>query len=113
MICLSPILQGLTVDISDDSLWALTILMFGLNLIFHNYNDFNKNDFIEFPDSLSINCAIFASVLLASRLNSTQDAFYLISFSCVLFGLFPITRRNIRSLNGFDILINNNITVVL
>lgn len=46
-------------------------------------------------DSLSTNAAIFASVLLASRLDTNVDVFGLLSFAVEWFSLFPIFRRHL------------------
>jgi phosphatidylinositol N-acetylglucosaminyltransferase subunit C len=69
LIGLTPILKNLTRDISDDTIWAFSLCMFICNLLFHDYGS-NPTTHTVFPDSLSINAAISASVLLSSRLES-------------------------------------------
>ena len=117
LLGLTPILKNLTKDISSDSIWFMTTLMFLANLLFHDYgssfsthtrfslsslsylNKFSPKKhalFVRFPDSLSINAAICASVLLASRLSSNMAVFSLMLFAVQLFALFPILRRSIR-----------------
>ncbi len=54
--------------------------------------------YIRFPGSFSINAAIFASVLLASRLESDMHVFGLILYAVEWFALFPILRRSIKVL---------------
>jgi phosphatidylinositol glycan class C protein len=88
-------LKTLTKDIASDSIWALTTLMLLANLAFHDYGS-TKSVSVEFPDSLSINAAIFASVLLASRLPLNLHVFALMSLSVQLFALFPIFSRYLR-----------------
>lgn len=56
--------------------------------------------FCRIPGSLSTNAAIFASVLLASRLNTNTDVFGLLSFAVEWFSLFPIFRRHLKDLNS-------------
>lgn len=62
------------------------------------------------PGSLSTNAAIFASVLLASRLDTNVDVFGLLSFAVEWFSLFPIFRRHLKDLNP---LIQIGVTVAM
>lgn len=48
----------------------------------------------SFPSALSINAAIFASVVLGSRLSSNADVFGLVLFAVEWFALFPLMRRD-------------------
>lgn len=41
LLGLSPILKTLTQDTSDDTIWALTLCLFGVNLLFHDYGSHN------------------------------------------------------------------------
>ncbi|KAG5462728.1 MAG: LOW QUALITY PROTEIN: phosphatidylinositol N-acetylglucosaminyltransferase-domain-containing protein [Olpidium bornovanus] len=50
----------------------------------------------RFPGSFSLNAAIFASVLLASRLSSNMHVFSLLAFAVEWFALFPILRRHLK-----------------
>jgi len=52
--------------------------------------------FDRFQAPTSLNAAIFASVLLASRLCSNLEVFALVFFSFQLFALFPILRHSLR-----------------
>ena len=92
LLGLSPMLKTLTKDIASDSLWAFTSFMFLANIAFHDYSS-TISITVRFPDSLSVNAAIFASVLMASRLNSNLQVFALMLLSVELFALFPIFRR--------------------
>ncbi|KAK2159059.1 hypothetical protein LSH36_159g02008 [Paralvinella palmiformis] len=47
--------------------------------------------------SLSLNAAIFASVCLASRLSTTWHAFTTITCAVEIFALWPVLRRNLRT----------------
>ncbi|KAI8988785.1 phosphatidylinositol N-acetylglucosaminyltransferase subunit C [Pilobolus umbonatus] len=96
--CLSPILKTLTSQISDDTIWALTVCCFLANILFHDYQSKTSNN-IKISGSLSTNAAVFASVLLASRLNTNLDVFGLLSFAVEWFSLFPIFRRHLKELS--------------
>ncbi|KAI8909723.1 phosphatidylinositol N-acetylglucosaminyltransferase subunit C [Gorgonomyces haynaldii] len=100
---LTPILKNLTREISDDTIWAFTLTMLLLNLLFHDYSSTNDTH-TRFPDSLSINAAMSAAVLLGSRLDSNQKVFVLMLTSILLFALFPILRRVQRNRSqSFDV----------
>ncbi|KAM3086995.1 glycosylphosphatidylinositol anchor biosynthesis [Clarireedia jacksonii] len=132
LLGLSPILKSLTLSTSSDSIWAMSFLLFTINIVFFDYaapsspssssSDFtttilsstaattsasgssggNKN----IPASLSTNAALMASTVLASRLPSTGQVFSLTLFSIEVFGLFPVFRRytRIHSFRGHLIL---------
>lgn len=101
LLGLSPILKSLTKSTSPDSIWAMSFLLFIINIFFFDYgtpapsssmNSSNKN----IPASLSTNAALMASTVLASRLPSTGQVFSLTLFSIEVFGLFPVFRRYAR-----------------
>lgn len=98
LLGLSPILKSLTRSTSSDSIWAMSFLLFTINIFFFDYgtppsiNSGNKN----IPASLSTNAALMASTVLASRLPSTGQVFSLTLFSIEVFGLFPVFRRYSR-----------------
>jgi len=98
LLGLSPILKSLTKSTSSDSIWAMSFLLFTVNIFFFDYgsppstNSGNKN----IPASLSTNAALMASTVLASRLPSTGQVFSLTLFSIEVFGLFPVFRRYSR-----------------
>jgi phosphatidylinositol glycan class C protein len=98
LVGLTPILKNLTRDVSDDTIWAFSIIMFLANLLFHDYGK-NSTTHTMFPDSLSINAAISASVLLASRLDSNIKVCLQMFSAVALFALFPIFRRSARVFN--------------
>lgn len=82
---LSPILKTLTETISTDTIYAMTILMFFIHLIFSKYGSSQ----ISPSDSLSITSSIFGSLMLASRLASPLYAFSLLTVSVQSFVLLP------------------------
>ncbi|KAI9333010.1 phosphatidylinositol N-acetylglucosaminyltransferase subunit C [Obelidium mucronatum] len=96
LVGLTPILKTLTKDTSNDTIWALSFFLFCTNLVFCDYGVVNV-DTVRYPDSFSINAAIFASVLLASRLSNNLKVFSLMSLSFEIFALFPILRRSLRA----------------
>ena len=77
-------LQFLTV-FSSDTIYALSTCCFLLNIIFHNYGNYSSLMF----SPVSLNCAIFVSVLLASRLDGTLHTFTLVLLSFVFFAFAP------------------------
>ena len=82
---LSPVLHTLTDTVSTDTIYAWSVLMMGVHLIFFDYNV--PAAFVS--KSLSINAAIFASVCLVSRLSTAFDAFVLLTISVIFFVLSP------------------------
>ena len=50
----------------------------------------------SFPGSLALNAAIFASVMLASRLSSQMDVFAFLAFAMQWFALFPVFRQRLK-----------------
>lgn len=92
---LSPVLRTLTKDTSKDTIWAMTVLFFCVNLAFHDYSTGNLTN-IRFPGSVSLNAAVLASVLLASQLDDNLCVFAFLSFALKWFALFPIFRRYLK-----------------
>ncbi|KAJ2508688.1 glycosylphosphatidylinositol anchor biosynthesis [Coemansia sp. RSA 2052] len=95
---LSPILRTLTKGTSKDSIWAMTVIFFGVNLAFHDYSTGNLTN-IRFPGSVSLNAAVLASVLLASQLDNNLSVFAFMSFALKWFALFPIFRRYLKRIS--------------
>ncbi|KAK3847414.1 MAG: phosphatidylinositol N-acetylglucosaminyltransferase subunit C [Linnemannia gamsii] len=109
LLGLTPILKTLTEKTSEDTIWALTVILFLANLAFHDYGSGNQRN-IKYPGSLSTNAAIFASVVLASRFKTNMHVFGLMSFAVQWFALFPMLRRQIRSISSRG---NLALTIVL
>ncbi|RDL31349.1 Uncharacterized protein BP5553_09558 [Venustampulla echinocandica] len=98
LLGLSPILKSLTRSTSSDSIWAMSFLLFTINIFFFDYgtpapSSSGKTANKNIPASLSTNAALMASTVLASRLPSTGQVFSLTLFSIEVFGLFPVFRR--------------------
>ncbi|XP_072157965.1 phosphatidylinositol N-acetylglucosaminyltransferase subunit C [Bemisia tabaci] len=83
---LAPILKTLTETISTDTIYALTVFMMSVHLIFFDYGV----PATIVSSSLSLNAAIFASICLASRLPSPFHTFVLITLAVECFVLCPI-----------------------
>ncbi|CAH1762832.1 12492_t:CDS:10 [Entrophospora sp. SA101] len=101
LLGLSPILKTLTIDTSEDTIWALTVILFLANMMFHDYGSENRTN-IKFPGSLSTNAAIFASVLLASRLTLNSHVFGLMLFAveCEIHGPWDEARPRLQRSNS-------------
>ncbi|KAF3903321.1 hypothetical protein AA313_de0202605 [Arthrobotrys entomopaga] len=127
LLGLSPILKSLTRATTSDSIWALSIWLFLVNLLCFDYG-LSEGDVDvvrrgadtgsqippgalgpggmgasfrkKLPTSLSTTTALAASVVLASRLTETGAVFSLLLFSIQIFGLFPLFRRRLRYLSS-------------
>jgi len=95
LFALSPVLKTLTEPFSEDTIIACTLFLLFSHLVFHDYS-FVNGYADSFSAPISLNAAIFASVLLASRLNSTLHVFSLISVSIEVFALSPILFHHIK-----------------
>ncbi|KAG0143028.1 hypothetical protein CROQUDRAFT_49381 [Cronartium quercuum f. sp. fusiforme G11] len=97
LLLLSPVLKTLTLSTASDSIWALTAVLLALNILLGDYRhrpNPNSHLDVSFPSALSLNAAIFASVVLGSRLSSNADVFGLVLFALEWFALFPLMRRD-------------------
>ncbi|CAK5280233.1 unnamed protein product [Mycena citricolor] len=100
LMSLSPVLRTLTAATSSDSIWALSAILFGANALLADYSAMPENGVQaqeRLTSVLSINAAIAASVVLASRLAADTAVFALILFSVQTFALFPRLRHRLGS----------------
>ncbi|XP_008543818.1 phosphatidylinositol N-acetylglucosaminyltransferase subunit C isoform X2 [Microplitis demolitor] len=97
---LSPVLKTLTETVSTDTIYAMTIFMFFIHLVFSKYG----SPPVSLSDSLSITSSIFGSLMLASRLISPLHAFSLLTVAVQCFVLLPFL---------LSIKQNNNIIISL
>ena len=97
LLALSPMLATLTSTWSDDTICALTMLLFLVHLAGHDYR-YASTYSNRFEGSVSLNAAFFASVLLAARLPSTRHAFALMALAVQTFVLMPAQWRLLRPL---------------
>mmetsp|Transcript_28902 Transcript_28902/g.40691 ORF Transcript_28902/g.40691 Transcript_28902/m.40691 type:complete len:301 (-) Transcript_28902:1118-2020(-) len=96
LFALSPVLGTLTAPFSDDTVAACTWVLLVIHLYFHDYMYVN-GDKKKFDAPVSLNAAIFAAVLLASRLQySYKHVFAVVAIAVELFALFPILRRSVK-----------------
>ena len=92
---LSPLLQSLTQSFASDTLFALVTVFAAVHLFSHDYDFINKPG-ARFNGTLSLNSAIFLSVLLASRLQSSDQAFALVFFGIEVFAFLVHIQRRVR-----------------
>lgn len=98
LMSLSPVLRTLTAATSSDSIWALAAILFIINALLADYTATNPEDPHEGLSSvLSMNAAVSASVVLASRLPTNVSVFALMLFSIQLFALYPIFRHRLQT----------------
>ncbi|KAH9977518.1 phosphatidylinositol N-acetylglucosaminyltransferase subunit C [Russula compacta] len=99
LIALAPIIRTLTAPTSADSITALTTALFLVHAALADYSYAASPVQRERLTSvLSINAAISAAVVLASRLHDNLAVFALMLFSVEAFALFPIFRHRIQSM---------------
>uniref|UniRef100_A0A6A7G916 Phosphatidylinositol N-acetylglucosaminyltransferase subunit C n=1 Tax=Hirondellea gigas TaxID=1518452 RepID=A0A6A7G916_9CRUS len=98
LLGITPVLKTLTQSYSDDTIWALSLFCLSVHVVFHDYKTQDISATItSFQETLSLNAAIFGSVLLASRLHSSFLVFTFILFAFELFAGFPMITRSLRS----------------
>ncbi|CAM9141071.1 unnamed protein product [Discosporangium mesarthrocarpum] len=97
---MTPVLRTLTVSYADDTVYALAVTLSFLHLAFYDYSYANTAS-RQFQGTLSLNAAIGAAVLLASRLESNELVFGLVLFAAELFAVFPLARREVKQFSIF------------
>ncbi|KAH9053962.1 phosphatidylinositol N-acetylglucosaminyltransferase [Lactarius deliciosus] len=101
LIALAPILRTLTAPTSADSIWALAAALFLVHAALADYTYSAspvQRERKRLTSVLSINAAISATVVLASRLHDDLAVFALMLFSVEAFALFPVLRRRLQQL---------------
>lgn len=96
LLGLSPVLQTLTKSFSLDTIWALTIMFCAVALMSHDYTFDQPHAKLRVRGTLSLNAAMFASVLLASRLDSAIDVFAIEVLCICMFALEPMVRQSVQ-----------------
>jgi phosphatidylinositol N-acetylglucosaminyltransferase subunit C len=92
IICLriaSPVVKTLTSAVSEDTIYATSMLLSVIHLIFHNYHDSSKHQ-ERMADTISLNTALFTAILLASRLQTAEMVVGFVVFAVISFNLFPM-----------------------
>ncbi|MPC09469.1 Phosphatidylinositol N-acetylglucosaminyltransferase subunit C [Portunus trituberculatus] len=95
--CASPIIKSLTGSVATDSINASTTFLLLLRLAVHDYG----TEVAIVNPTVSHNVGLFASVCLASRLESDLDVFTLMTVAVTLFTLFPSFRRYFQNQLGY------------
>eukprot|EP01027_Heterolobosea_sp_BB2_P015384 GEZU01022010.1.p1 GENE.GEZU01022010.1~~GEZU01022010.1.p1 ORF type:complete len:186 (-),score=34.32 GEZU01022010.1:57-614(-) len=95
LLAFSPVLRTLTVTYTNDTIWSLTIFLLAVHLFAHDYSYVNAYT-NRFKGNLSLNAAVFVSILFASRLPTSIHSFALITLAILLFALFPILRHHLK-----------------
>lgn len=107
----TPVLKTLTEATSSDSIWALSAILFMLNVLLADYGGPQPGPH-RLTSILSMNAAISASVVLASRLRTNLAVFALVLLAVMFFALFPILRKLLKvgtpsiSYNDWNLLTN-------
>lgn len=90
---LSPMLHTLTKSISTDTIYTITFFVFLLHVMCYDYG----MPAAMVSRATSLNAAIFGTICLASRLETSLDAFVLLIVSFILFAIYPHVVRYLES----------------
>ena len=90
----SPLLRSLTDPISDDTIWAFAISLLLVHLACHEYRPFLAAQ--RFFSPISLNAAVLASVVLASRLKDLLCVFAFLFCSFSIFIAAPLVRHHLH-----------------
>lgn len=92
----APVLRTLTEAWSDDTIYALAIGLLLTHLWAFDYSYLNNfSDRLVAPTSL--NAAITAAIILASRLPTAQHVFSIVCCAIIIFGMSPVLRHRARA----------------
>ncbi|KAI1712116.1 phosphatidylinositol n-acetylglucosaminyltransferase domain-containing protein [Ditylenchus destructor] len=92
-----PLIRTLTTSISTDTIYAVSISLFFLSLIFHDYG---MNAPIV-STTFSVNLSFASSIFLISRVENDELAFYLMALSLCAFCFWPRLRNTIFQANEY------------
>lgn len=95
---LSPVLRTLTRSIDNDTVAFMTIAFLSVHLLCHDYRWVNGRG-VAFGASVSLNAAMFVSVLLASRSPSNLHVYLLMCAAVEVFALAPRVYRQVKQLS--------------
>jgi len=115
LMVLAPVLRTLTATTSSDSIWPLAAILFALNALLTDYVGLKRrtSSSERLTSVLSINAALSASVVLASRLPNPSSVFSLILLSVLVFGQIPMLRsRTPRSRPKLKILATIGVAIM-
>lgn len=88
VLVLSPVLKSLTRSTSSDSIWALSLILCGFNMVCHDYAMDPHLD--AYKPILSTNLSLLNALVLASRLSSSLHVFCFVLFAAVVNILVPL-----------------------
>ncbi|KAF8821046.1 phosphatidylinositol n-acetylglucosaminyltransferase [Cardiosporidium cionae] len=97
---LSPVLETLTAHFTDFSVQASSAFMFTLHVTLYDYGDTYQNSPITAKytgNSISLNSAMFASVLLASRLPNATLIFLFLCSGIQILSFNPLVRGGVHA----------------
>lgn len=103
VLLLSPILKTLTEDTSSDTIWACSSFLFFLSWM---SADYTRNSLPlgaltrSYTSPFSLNCAILASIALASRLADVYQVYGLLSIALNTFAFLSVLNRIIFKFFG-------------
>jgi len=95
LVLLGPMFHTLTRSYTDDTIWALSILLGFIHVVFADYDYLNANT-ADYTHNLSMNAAIVGVALLGSRVENPVASAALIGIGILVFTLSPILRHHIR-----------------
>lgn len=90
---LSPMLNTLTKSISTDTIYTITFFVFLVHIMCYDYG----MPAALVSRAISFNAAIFGTICLASRLDTSLDAFVLLMVSFTFFAVYPHFVRLLES----------------
>ena len=97
LLYLSPVIHTLTLTYSGDTIWALSLLFLVVHMICFDYSAVGVDTENRHPRTtmmaVSTNSAVFAAVVMASRLPTFAHTFSFLGFSMILFAMTPTMRR--------------------
>ena len=95
LVALTPLFRTMTAAISDDTAVASAACSFFLHLLTYDYAFLNSYT-ARLASPVSLGAAVFAALLLASRLSDPEAVFGDVLLAVALFVLFPFLRRDVR-----------------
>ena len=115
LLIMSPVLRTLTMSWSEDTIYAMTVMLLLMHLITHDYEYIyrqrdpgqklhdNLNDLSriwrQVDNTLALNAAMFAAVILASRLKQVMDVFAFICLAITVFMMLPTAQKCVYVIN--------------
>ncbi|GKY95159.1 hypothetical protein MPSEU_000479400 [Mayamaea pseudoterrestris] len=108
---MASFLQSLTASYASDTLYTLAVAGLALHILAcdysyangRNHNSSKKNHVMNalgrplfHGGTVSLNSALFSTMLLVSRLD-TSEAYFFIYFAIVLFAFYPVSRNSITA----------------